>query len=225
MLAELLWAQRQRARGEANVPCDPLSPPLPAAPSLPLGPLAARAEQGSWLPRALASAGPTPGCPGVIARCHLTSASRGLGDAQQVGSTKPHAHLRCPPSRVFPPFSCPLGSVTVLGRAGATAEHTHGDVPAVGQAPTEGQRHCVCCVCSGLWLLLGVAVPQGLQAVRCTLLPGPQPTVAGDERTNRDMNRRRRLGGGPGPCYPTPGPTGLDPKTPWSPEPGHLWGK
>ena len=47
VLAELLWAQRQRARGEANVPCDPLSPPLPAAPSLPLGPLAARAEQGS----------------------------------------------------------------------------------------------------------------------------------------------------------------------------------
>lgn len=111
---------------------------------------------------------------------------------------KPHAHLRCPPLRVFPPFFCPLGSV--LGRAGATAEHTHRDVPAVGQAPAEGQHHCVCCVRNGLWLLLGVAVPQGLQAVRCTPLPGPQPTVAGDERTNRDMNRRRQLGGGPGPC-------------------------
>lgn len=41
VLAELLWAQRQKVRGEADVPSDLLSPPLPAAPSLPLGPPAA----------------------------------------------------------------------------------------------------------------------------------------------------------------------------------------
>lgn len=36
----------------------------------------------------------------------------------RVGSMKPHTRLRCPPLRVFPPFSRALGSVTVLGRAG-----------------------------------------------------------------------------------------------------------
>lgn len=229
MLVELLWAQRQKAKGEAEVPCDPLSPPLPAAPSPPLGPPAAQPEQGSWLPGALASAGPTPCRPGVTARRHSALASGGLGDAQHLlaeGGLHEASHTPPLPTLEGLPFPlwCPgLSDSPREGRA--TAERTRGDVPAVGQAPTEGQHHRACCVRRGLRLLLGVAVPQWLHTVRSTPLPGPQPTAAGDERTNRGMNRRRRQGGGPGPCEPTPGPAGRDPKTPRSPEPGHLWGK
>lgn len=125
VLAELLWVQRQRARGEANVPCDPLSPPLPAAPSLPLGPLAARPEQGSWLPRALASAGPTPGCPGVRARHHLTSASRGLGDAQHLLAEGGLHEASCTP---------PLPTLEGLSSLLLS--------PGLSDSPREGRGHC-----------------------------------------------------------------------------------
>ena len=122
VLVELLWAQRQKARGEAEVPCDPLSPPLPAAPSLPLGPPAAQPEQGSWLPGALASAGPTPCCPGVTVQRHSALASGGLGDAQHLlAEGGLHEASHTPPLPTLEGlsslFRCP-GLSEVLGRAG-----------------------------------------------------------------------------------------------------------